>query len=60
VAYELNRDPDEPTTYIMFEKFKNLAALEEHLKQDHTKKLLKEIESLTDGEIKAKVYSVPK
>ena len=60
VAYELNRDPDEPTTYIMFEKFKNLAALEEHLKQDHTKKLLKEIESLTDGEIKAKVYLVPK
>jgi quinol monooxygenase YgiN len=59
LAYELNRDPDEPTTYVMFEKFKNLAALEAHLKQEHTAKLFKAIEPLTDGEIKAKVYTVP-
>jgi quinol monooxygenase YgiN len=59
LAYELNRDPDEPTTYVMFEKFKNLSALEAHLKQEHTAKLFKAIEPLTDGEIKAKVYTVP-
>ena len=59
LAYELNRDPDEPTTYVMFEKFKNLAALEAHLKLEHTAKLFKAIEPLTDGEIKAKVYTVP-
>jgi quinol monooxygenase YgiN len=59
LAYELNRDPDEPTTYVMFEKFKNLAALEAHLKLEHTAKLFKDIEPLTDGEIKAKVYTVP-
>ena len=59
LAYELNRDPDGPTTYVMFEKFKNLAALEAHLKQEHTAKLFKAIEPLTDGEIKAKVYTVP-
>jgi quinol monooxygenase YgiN len=59
LAYELNRDPDEPTTYVMFEKFKNLAALEKHLKLEHTAKLFKAIEPLTDGEIKAKVYTVP-
>jgi quinol monooxygenase YgiN len=59
LAYELNRDPDEPTTYVMFEKFKNLAALEAHLKQEHTAKLFQAIEPLTDGEIKAKVYTVP-
>ena len=59
LAYELNRDPDEPTTYVMFEKFKNVAALEAHLKQDHTTKLLKALEPLTDGELKAKVYTVP-
>ena len=59
LAYELNRDPDEPTTYVMFEKFKNLAALEDHLKKDHTQKLLKTLESLTEGEITAKVYAVP-
>ena len=59
LAYELNRDPDEPTTYVMFEKFKNLAALEAHLKLEHTAKLFKAIEPLTDAEIKAKVYTVP-
>ena len=59
LAYELNRDPDEPTTYIMYEKFKSVTALEDHLKQDHTTKLLKALGPLTDGEIKAKVYAVP-
>jgi quinol monooxygenase YgiN len=59
LAYELNRDPDEPNTYVMYEKFKNLAALEAHLKLEHTAKLFKAIEPLTDGEIKAKVYTVP-
>jgi quinol monooxygenase YgiN len=59
LAYELNRDPDEPTTYVMFEKFKNVAALEAHLKLEHTTKLLKGLTPLTDGEIKAKVYVVP-
>jgi quinol monooxygenase YgiN len=59
LAYELNRDPDDPTTYVMFEKFKNVAALEAHLKLEHTTKLFKALEPLTDGEIKAKVYLVP-
>jgi quinol monooxygenase YgiN len=59
LAYELNRDADDPTAYVMYEKFKNVAALVDHLKQDHTKKIFKAMESLTDGEIKAKVYIVP-
>ena len=59
VAYELNRDPDDPSAYVMYEKFKSVAALNSHLKEDHTKKLLKALEPLTDGEIKAKVYAVP-
>jgi len=59
LAYELNRDPDDPTTYVMFEKFKNLAALKAHLKAKHTTKLLKALGPLTDGEIKGKVYLVP-
>src|SRR5262249_16768799 len=41
LAYELNRDADDPTAYVMFEKFKNVAALEDHLKQEHTKKIFK-------------------
>jgi quinol monooxygenase YgiN len=59
LAYELNRDPDDPTSYVMYEKFKSVAARADHLKQDHTTKLLKALEPLTDGEIKAKVYAVP-
>jgi quinol monooxygenase YgiN len=59
LAYELNRDADDPTAYVMFEKFKSVAALQEHLKQEHTEKIFKAMESLADGEIKAKVYLVP-
>lgn len=59
IAYELNRDTDHPELYVMFEKFKGVAALTDHLKQAHTQKLLKALGPLTDGEIKAKVYSVP-
>jgi quinol monooxygenase YgiN len=59
LAYELNRDPDDPTTYVMYEKFKSVAALDDHLKQEHTKKLLMGLEALTAEEIKAKVYTVP-
>jgi quinol monooxygenase YgiN len=59
LAYELNRDPDDPTNYVMFEKFKSVAALDAHLKQGHTTKLLKALEPLTEGQIQAKVYTVP-
>jgi quinol monooxygenase YgiN len=59
LAYELNRDPDDPTAYVMFEKFRDVAALEAHLKLGHTQKLFQVIGPLTDGEIKAKVYEVP-
>jgi quinol monooxygenase YgiN len=59
LAYELNRDPDDSTNYFMFERFKSIAALEAHLKLEHTTKLLNTIPSLTDGEIKVKVYVVP-
>jgi quinol monooxygenase YgiN len=55
----LNRDPDDPTAYVMFEKSRNLAALEAHLKLGHTTRLFQAIAPLTDGEIKAKVYVVP-
>jgi quinol monooxygenase YgiN len=59
LAYELNRDPDEPASYVLFEKWKDVAALDTHLKAEHTTKLLKALEGLTDGEIKGKVYLVP-
>jgi quinol monooxygenase YgiN len=59
LAYELNRDPDDATAYVMYEKFRNVAALEAHLKLEHTEKLFQAIGPFIDGEIKAKVYQVP-
>jgi quinol monooxygenase YgiN len=59
LAYELNRDPDDPTNYLLFEKWKDVAALQAHLKAGHTQELFKAIGPLSDGEIKAKVYLVP-
>jgi quinol monooxygenase YgiN len=59
LAYDLVRDPDDPTAYLVYEKFKGVAALDDHLKQGHTVKLLKALEPILDGEIKSKVYVVP-
>ena len=59
VAYHLNRDPDEPNTYIMYEQFKSVAALDDHLKQKHTETLLKTVGPLTDGDPMIKVLIVP-
>ena len=57
IAYELNRDTEDPSTYIMFEKFRSIAALEAHLKEKHTIELLKAVPALAD--LKIKVYTVP-
>lgn len=59
IAYELNRDTDDPSTYVMYEKFKSVAALEDHLMRTHTQELLKAVGPLADGDLKIKVYSVP-
>jgi quinol monooxygenase YgiN len=59
IAYELNHDPDHPDTYVMFEKFKSVAAIEDHLKQKHTQTLLATVLPMTEGEPKVKVFTVP-
>ena len=59
VAYHLNRDPDEPANYIMYEQFKSIAALEAHLKEKHTQTLLATVVPMCDGDPKIKVLSVP-
>ena len=59
VAYFLNRDPDHPDTYIMYEQFKSIAALEEHLKSKHTETLLKTVVPMCEGDPKIKVLLVP-
>jgi quinol monooxygenase YgiN len=59
VAYILNRDTEDPTNYIMYEQFKSIDALAAHMKQKHTETLLKTLGTLTDGDPKLKVLSLP-
>jgi quinol monooxygenase YgiN len=59
VAYYLNRDPDHPQIYIMYEQFKSLDAIREHLKAKHTAELFEKITPLFDGDLKVKVLIVP-
>lgn len=48
-AYELNRDTKTPTSYVLYERWQNLAALEAHLKTPHITALLAELGDLLDG-----------
>jgi quinol monooxygenase YgiN len=59
VAYYLNRDPDNPNTYIMYEQFKSLDAVREHVKAKHTAELFEKITPHFDGDLKVKVLLVP-
>ena len=58
IAYELNRDPDEPTTYFMYEKFKNIAALEAHLQTEHIKTFLSKAGDLLASPPELKFFAV--
>jgi quinol monooxygenase YgiN len=46
VSYELNRNAKMPAHYLMYERWKNLDALEAHIKSEHFAALLKEIGEL--------------
>ncbi len=59
VAYYLNRDPDEANTYVMYESFKGIPALEAHLKEKHTETLLATVIPMCEGGPKIKVLQVP-
>ena len=43
VAYVLNRDPKMPGHYLLYEQWRNVAALEKHLKARHITTLLAEL-----------------
>ena len=40
LAYEFHRDVDNKGEYVLFERWKNVAALQAHFKEDHTKTIL--------------------
>ncbi len=49
LAYDLNRDTQDPSRYLIYERWKNLAALEAHLKTPYLKALLAELPKIADG-----------
>lgn len=59
VAYYLNRDPDHPDTYVMYESFKGVAGLDAHMKERHTQTLLATVVPMCEGDPQIKVLQVP-
>lgn len=49
IAYDLNQDPKKPTSYMVYERWQNLAALEGHMKTEHITALLKELGDLLEA-----------
>ena len=49
LAYELNRDPKTPTSYLLYERWQGLAALETHLRSEHITTLLGQISEMVAG-----------
>jgi len=58
LAYYLNRDVEDPSTFVVFERFKSVAALESHAKTAHVADVLKKITPLLAGDPAVKVYSI--
>ena len=55
VTYQLSRDPDDTTKYLVYERWKNLAALESHMKAEHIVKLFAGLGEVLDGPPDVKV-----
>ena len=49
LAYDLSRDAKEPSRYLVYERWKSVPALEEHIRSPHITRLLAEIGPLLDG-----------
>jgi autoinducer 2-degrading protein len=56
LAYDLNRDAKDPTRFVVYERWKNLADLEEHLKTSHITTLLSELKEMLAAAPEAKVF----
>jgi quinol monooxygenase YgiN len=56
VAYLFNHDPESPETYVLYERWKNLDELANHMKLQHTIDFLKVAGETTEGGPKVKVY----
>jgi quinol monooxygenase YgiN len=57
LSYDLNRDADDGQVYVAYEKWKNLKAMEEHLKAEYVTKLLAGLADMIDGGPEIKVFT---
>ncbi len=55
ITYDLNRDIKDPTRYVVYERWKTLADLEDHIKAAHTVALLAELKDMLAGAPEVKV-----
>jgi len=58
IVYFLNKDVDDANTFVVYERFKSVAALEAHAKSAHVGEVLKKITPLLDGDPAVKVYNL--
>jgi quinol monooxygenase YgiN len=56
IAYDLQQDLDDPTKFILYERWKSPTALEEHMAEEHTKKLLASWGALMDGPASVRLF----
>jgi quinol monooxygenase YgiN len=59
LRYEINRSTEDPRSFVLYEKWKNIDGLAAHIKEAHTEKLLKMFPDLIDGEPSIKVFTAP-
>jgi quinol monooxygenase YgiN len=55
LAYDLSRDTKTPTRYLIYERWRDLPALEAHLKSEHITALLREIGELLAAPPEARI-----
>ena len=56
IHYDLQQDLDDPTKFILYERWKSPAALEAHMAEEHTKKLLASWGKHMDGPASVRLY----
>lgn len=55
ITYDLSRDAKDPTRYMVYERWKSLADLEDHLKTPHITTLLSELKDMLADPPEAKI-----
>jgi quinol monooxygenase YgiN len=58
IVYFLNKDVDDANTFVVYERFKSVAALEAHAKSAHVATVLGKITPLLDGDPAVRVFSI--